>query len=46
LKPGGKIYVEVHEEYAKQVKIIFENAGFISEIKRDIFGKERMVKAR
>jgi len=46
LKSGGKIYVEVHEEYAKQVKIIFENAGFISEIKRDIFGKERMVKAR
>ena len=45
LKPGGKIYVEVHEEYAKQVKIIFENAGLTSEIKKDIYGKERMVKA-
>jgi methylase of polypeptide subunit release factors len=38
--------VEVHEEYAKEVKIIFENAGFISEIRKDIFGKERMIKAR
>jgi release factor glutamine methyltransferase len=45
LNPAGKIYVEVHEEYAKEVKIIFENAGFISEIHKDIFGKERMVKA-
>jgi release factor glutamine methyltransferase len=45
LNENGKIYVEVHEEYAKQVKVIFENAGFISEIKKDIYGKERMVKA-
>ena len=44
-KEKGRIYVEVHEEYAKQVKIIFENAGLISEIKKDIYGKERMVKA-
>lgn len=45
LNPEGKIYVEVHEEYARQVKVIFENAGLISEIKKDIFGKERMIKA-
>jgi release factor glutamine methyltransferase len=45
LNKNGKIYVEVHEEYAKQVKIFFENADFISEIKKDIYGKERMVKA-
>jgi release factor glutamine methyltransferase len=45
LNPGGKIYVEVHEEYARQVKIIFEDNGLISEIKKDIFGKERMIKA-
>lgn len=42
---GGKIYVEVHEQYAKQVKFIFENAGFNSEIKEDMYGKERMIKA-
>ena len=44
LKENGKIYVEVHEEYAKNIKAIFENAGFISTIKKDIYGKERMVK--
>lgn len=44
LKENGKIYVEVHEEYAKNIKVIFENAGFISTIKKDIYGKERMVK--
>lgn len=45
LKENGKIYVEVHEEYAKNVKDIFEKSGFISEIKKDIYDKERMVKA-
>jgi release factor glutamine methyltransferase len=45
LNKNGKIYVEVHEEYAKNVKDIFENAGFISTIKKDIYGKERMVNA-
>lgn len=45
LTKGGKIYVEVHEEYANQVKFIFENAGLISEIKKDIYGKERMIKS-
>jgi methylase of polypeptide subunit release factors len=37
--------MEVHEEYAKEVKAIFEQAEFISEIKKDIYGKERMVRA-
>jgi release factor glutamine methyltransferase len=46
LKENGKIYVEVHEEYAKEVKVIFENAGFISEIKKDMYGKERMVRGK
>ncbi len=45
LKQNGKIYVEVHEEYAKKVKALFEEAGFISKIKKDIYGKERMVSA-
>jgi release factor glutamine methyltransferase len=45
LSKKGKIYVEVHEEYAKNVKEIFERAGFISTIKKDFFGKERMVGA-
>lgn len=45
LYKNGKVYVEVHEEYAKDVKDIFEKEGFVSAIKKDIYGKERMVKA-
>jgi len=45
LKESGKIYVEVHEEYAKEVGSIFESAGFLVEIKNDIYGKQRMVKS-
>ena len=46
LNQGGKIFVEIHEEYAKQVMIIFENTGLICETKKDIYGKERMIKAK
>jgi release factor glutamine methyltransferase len=45
LNEGGKIYVEVHENYAREVKDIFENAGFATQTKKDIYGKERMLKA-
>jgi release factor glutamine methyltransferase len=45
LSANGKIYVEVHEEYANQIKSIFENEGLITTIKKDIYGKERMVRA-
>ncbi|MEO8962983.1 MAG: peptide chain release factor N(5)-glutamine methyltransferase [Ginsengibacter sp.] len=46
LTKDGKIYVEIHEEYTSDVKNIFENAGFITTIRKDIYGKERMVRAR
>jgi release factor glutamine methyltransferase len=46
LNESGKIYVEVHEEYANDIKVIFENAGYLSEIKKDIYGKNIMVKAK
>ena len=45
LKPNGKIYVEIHEEYAKEVQQIFSKYNFKTEIKKDIYGKERMIKA-
>ncbi|MEP6628247.1 MAG: peptide chain release factor N(5)-glutamine methyltransferase [Ginsengibacter sp.] len=45
LSENGRIYVEVHEEFANQVKSIFENEGLITIIKKDIYGKERMVRA-
>lgn len=45
LTKDGNIYVEVHEEYAHQVNGIFCNIGFSTAIKKDIYGKERMVSA-
>jgi len=45
LNTEGKIYVEVHENYAADVKKIFENEGFKVELKKDVYRNERMVKA-
>ncbi|MEO6682857.1 MAG: peptide chain release factor N(5)-glutamine methyltransferase [Ginsengibacter sp.] len=46
LSSDGKIFVEVHEEYADHVKTIFEKNGFAAFIRKDIYGKERMIKAQ
>ena len=45
LNRAGKVFVEVHEKYAAEVKVIFECEGFHSQIKTDIYGKDRMVSA-
>jgi len=45
LHPGGAFYMEVHEDLAQQVKKLFEIEGYQTEIKKDMQGKERMVKA-
>jgi release factor glutamine methyltransferase len=42
---GGKLYFEVHENYAKEVAELLESNGFNSiEIKKDLQGKQRMVR--
>jgi release factor glutamine methyltransferase len=47
LKPGGAIFMEVNENLAVETAAIFEEAGYTAvEIKRDIFGKARMVTGR
>jgi protein-(glutamine-N5) methyltransferase, release factor-specific len=43
LAPKGKIYVEVHEEYAKEVREIFLQHQFNPVVKNDIYGRERMI---
>jgi release factor glutamine methyltransferase len=45
-KPGARIYVEIHEEMAAEVSRCFEEFGLHqTEIKKDMQGKDRMVKA-
>ncbi len=45
LKKDGKIYVEIHENYSKETVAIFHEYSFTTKIKKDIYGKERMIKA-
>ncbi len=45
LKKNGKIYAEVHEDFAKQTALLFEKLFSKVEIKKDINGKSRMIKA-
>ena len=45
LTENGKIFMEVHENLAKEVATLFINHKFHSEIKKDIFEKDRMVMA-
>jgi release factor glutamine methyltransferase len=43
LNKGGKIYVEVHEEFANEVNEIFVSGNFTTTIRKDMYGRNRMV---
>ena len=43
LLENGKIFVEVHEDYAKEVQEIFSQKYFKTIIKKDLYGRERMI---
>lgn len=43
LNYNGKVYVETHEDYAKEVAATFNKNCSHTQIVKDIFGKERMV---
>lgn len=46
LKPGGKIYCEINESLGEETARLFENKGLSGvEIKKDLQGKDRMIKA-
>ena len=46
LKTNGHVYAEIHENLAPNVKKLFLDKGFKQvEIKKDMQGKDRMVKA-
>ena len=43
LATGGCIFMETHESFAKNVASFFTENGYNSLVKKDVFGKERMV---
>ncbi len=45
LNPGGSIYVEIHEQLGSAVITMFESEGYRTELKKDMQGKDRMIKA-
>ncbi|MFL5809378.1 MAG: peptide chain release factor N(5)-glutamine methyltransferase [Flavisolibacter sp.] len=44
LHANGRIYLEIHEDLGKDVVEIFEKEGYKTELRRDMQGKERMVR--
>ncbi len=46
LMPGGSIYLEINEALGKEVLALFSTNYELIELKKDIFGKDRMVKIK
>jgi release factor glutamine methyltransferase len=45
LRPGGQLYVEIHEDLGADTLALFEHYGFKKlELKKDLQGKDRMIK--
>ena len=45
LNKGGAIYLEIHEDLGEGVAKLLQSNGYATEIKKDIQGKDRMIKA-
>lgn len=45
LAPDGQLFMEVHEKYAREAGDYFRNNGYLVNIVRDLFGKDRIITA-
>jgi release factor glutamine methyltransferase len=45
LNPGGVIYMEIHEDLGQATISLFESGGYSVELKKDMQGKDRMIRA-
>lgn len=43
LLPNGKIYLEIHEDYAKETAALFRKDYATVMVQKDMYGKERMI---
>lgn len=46
LNKEGNIFFEIHEELGTPVSELLKNEGYLVELKKDMSGKDRMIKAR
>lgn len=44
LAPGGVMFMEIHEDRSRATEEIFRSAGFVAESRKDMQGKQRMLK--
>lgn len=45
LKPNGMVYVEINQQLGKETENVFLEKGFTVELRKDMSGNERMMKA-
>jgi len=45
LSANGKIYMEINEALGKEVSALFQKEGYRTELRKDLMGKDRMLKA-
>jgi release factor glutamine methyltransferase len=45
LRPGGALFLEIHHDYAKDIQEWYGRKGFLFELKKDLSGNNRMIKA-
>lgn len=46
LKPGGRLFLEIHHDYADEITDWYGRNGFSVELKKDLSGNNRMIKAQ
>lgn len=44
LNPGGRLYFEINQYLGEQTLEIVKNSGFATELRKDIFGNNRMIR--
>jgi release factor glutamine methyltransferase len=45
LLPGGAVFLEIHHDFSKEILEWYEKNGFSLELKKDVSGNNRMIKA-
>ncbi len=45
LRPNGNIYAEIHEDLGEAAAVVFQSAGYTTELKKDMQQKDRMIRS-
>jgi release factor glutamine methyltransferase len=45
LKPGGALFLEIHHDFASEIRDWYDKQGYTVELKKDFSGNNRMIKA-